>query len=243
MKKLDAWGSVPNFVGAAAVFFGVLFLLVLGGAQDALLATSGGSPFAAAKAAAAKETPHWREAYGKLPLSFEENQGQTAEEVRYLAHGTGYELFLTPHEALLALRSRRKYDLSPLHRTASLRAMRKARKAGQLTALRIQFEGANLHPAVNGMGRLPARTNYFLGNDPKKWHTDVPSYGRVKYEGVYPGIDVVFYGNQGKLEYDFLVAPGADPEAIQLKIAGARKMRLNSRGSVVLSVAASEVEL
>src|SRR6184192_2843140 len=113
---------------------------------------------------------------------------------------------LTPHEALLALRSRRKYDLSPLHRTASLRAMRKARKAGQLTALRIQFEGANLHPAVNGMGRLPARTNYFLGNDPKKWHTDVPSYGRVKYEGVYPGIDVVFYGNQGKLEYDFLVA-------------------------------------
>src|SRR6184192_164786 len=125
MKKLDAWGSVPNFVGAAAVFFGVLFLLVLGGAQDALLATSGGSPFAAAKAAAAKETPRWREAYGKLPLSFEENQGQTAEEVRYLAHGTGYELFLTPHEALLALRSRRKYDLSPLHRTASLRAMRK----------------------------------------------------------------------------------------------------------------------
>src|SRR6266480_580880 len=243
MKKLDAWGSVPNFVGAAAVFFGVLFLLVLGGAQDALLATSGGSPFAAAKAAAAKETPRWREAYGKLPLSFEENQGQTAEEVRYLAHGTGYELFLTPHEALLALRSRRKYDLSPLHRTASLRAMRKARKAGQLTALRIQFEGANLHPAVNGMGRLPARTNYFLGNDPKKWHTDVPSYGRVKYEGVYPGIDVVFYGNQGKLEYDFLVAPGADPEAIQLKIAGERKMRLNSRGSVVLSVAASEVEL
>ncbi len=243
MKKLDAWGSVPNFVGAAAVFFGVLFLLVLGGAQDALLATSGGSPFAAAKAAAAKETPRWREAYGKLPLSFEENQGQTAEEVRYLAHGTGYELFLTPHEALLALRSRRKYDLSPLHRTVSLRAMRKARKAGQLTALRIQFEGANLHPAVNGMGRLPARTNYFLGNDPKKWHTDVPSYGRVKYEGVYPGIDVVFYGNQGKLEYDFLVAPGADPEAIQLKIAGARKMRLNSRGSVVLSVAASEVEL
>src|SRR5437870_1673809 len=243
MKKLDAWGSVPNFVGAAAVFFGVLFLLVLGGAQDAILATSGGSPFAAAKAAAAKETPRWREAYGKLPLSFEENQGQTAEEVRYLAHGTGYELFLTPHEALLALRSRRKYDLSPLHRTASLRAMRKARKAGQLTALRIQFEGANLHPAVNGMGRLPARTNYFLGNDPKKWHTDVPSYGRVKYEGVYPGIDVVFYGNQGKLEYDFLVAPGADPEAIQLKIAGARKMRLNSRGSVVLSVAASEVEL
>jgi len=243
MKKLNARGSVANFVGAAALFLGVLFLLVLGGAQDALLATSGGGHIAAAKAAAAKEAPRWREAYGKLPLSFEENQGQTAEEVRYLAHGTGYELFLTPHEALLALRSRRHHDLSPLHRTASLRAIRKARKAGQLTALRIQFEGANLHPAVNGMGRLPARTNYFLGNDPKKWHTDVPSYGRVHYEGVYPGIDLVFYGNQGKLEYDFLVAPGADPEVIQLKIAGARKMRLNSSGNVVLSAAAGEVEL
>src|SRR5207237_7942977 len=96
---------------------------------------------------------------------------------------------------------------------------------------------------VNGTGRLPGRMNYFLGNDPKKWHTDVPSYARVKYEGVYPGIDLVFYGNQGKLEYDFLVAPGADPEAIQLKIAGARKLRLNSSGNVVLSAATGEVEL
>ena len=176
MKKLGVWGSVTNFASAAALFFGVLFLLGLGGAWDALLAKSGGSHFAAGKAPAAKGAHRWREAYGKLPLSFEENQGQTAKEVRYLAHGTGYELFLTAHEAVLALRSRCHNDLSPLHRTASLRAMRKACKAEQLTAVRIQLEGAGPHPSVNGTGRLPGRMNYFLGNDPKKWHTDVPSY-------------------------------------------------------------------
>src|SRR6266705_4037160 len=243
MKKLGAWGSVANFVAAAALFFGVLFWLVLGGTRDALLAQRAGSQFAAGKAAASKGAQGWKEAYGKVPLSFDENQGQTAKEVRYLAHGTGYELFLTSKEAVLALRSRRHDDLSPLHRAASLRALRKARKAEQLTAVHIQFDGANPHPAVNGMGRLPGRTNYFLGNDPKMWHTDVPSYARVKYEGVYPGVDLVFYGNQRKLEYDFLVAPGADPETVQLRIAGARKMHVNASGDVVLSVAAGEVEL
>ena len=242
MKRLGAWGSVANSVGPAALFFGVLFLLVLGGAWDALLAKSDGSHSAPGKAPAAKGAPRWREAYGKLPLSFEENRGQTAKEVRYLAHGAGYELFLTSHEAVLALRSRCHYDLSPLHRTASLRAARKACKE-QLTAVRLQLEGADPHPSVNGMARLPGRINYFVGNDPKKWHTDVPSYARVKYEGVYPGVDLVFYGNQRKLEYDFVVAPGADPEDIQLRIAGARKMRLDSSGDVVLSVVAGEVEL
>src|SRR2546429_4495849 len=83
----------------------------------------------ASKISATKSDPNWSAAYGKLPLSFEENQGQTAREVRYVSRGSGYELFLTPQEAVLALRAKRPLDLSPLHRTASIRAFRKARRA------------------------------------------------------------------------------------------------------------------
>jgi len=178
-----------------------------------------------------------------LPLSFEENQGQTAPEVRYVSHGSGYELFLTPQEAVLALRHDAPPDLSPHHRAASIRALRKARGTGQTTAIRMHLEGANPEPQITGMDLLPARINYFIGNDPKKWHTDVPSFGRVRYAGVYPGVDLVFYGNQRRLEYDFVVAPGADPKAITLKVDGARKIRINSGGDLVLNVPGGEVLL
>ncbi len=107
----------------------------------------------------------------------------------------------------------------------------------------MQLEGANPSPDIAGVDGLPARVNYFIGNDPKKWHTDVPAFSRVKYAGVYPGVDLVFYGNQRRLEYDFIVAPGADPKAIQLKIVGAQKMRVNAHGDLVLSVPGGEVEL
>jgi len=197
----------------------------------------------ASKISATKDDPKWSAAYGKLPLSFEENQGQTAREVRYVSHGSGYELFLTPQEAVLALRPNVPRDLSPLHRTATLRAPRKARRAGQVTAICMRLEGANPDAQIAGMDQLPGRTNYFIGNDPKKWHTDLPSYGRVKYAGVFPGVDLVFYGNQRRLEYDFVVAPGADPKSIAMKVEGARKMRINSHGDLVLSVAGGEVEL
>jgi len=139
----------------------------------------------ASKISATKDDPKWSAAYGKLPLSFEENQGQTAREVRYVSHGSGYELFLTPQEAVLALRPNVPRDLSPLHRTATLRAPRKARRAGQVTAICMRLEGANPDAQIAGMDQLPGRTNYFIGNDPKKWHTDLPSYGRVKYAGSF----------------------------------------------------------
>jgi hypothetical protein len=85
--------------------------------------------------------------------------------------------------------------------------------------------------------------NYFIGNDPKKWHTDVPAYAKVKYTSVYPGIDLVFYGNQRELEYDFVVAPGADPKAIALGIDGAKKMHLDAGGNLMLNIAGGAVEL
>src|SRR5467141_3621882 len=201
-------------------------------------ATSGASNLARAE-----NDPRWREAYGKLPLSFEENEGQTAREVRYVSHGSGYELFLTPQEVVVALRPNVPRDLSPRHRTAYIRALRKARRDKQMTAIRLHLEGANPEPQIAGTDPLPTKVNYFIGNDPKKWHTNVPAYARVKYEGIYPGVDLVFYGNQRGLEYDFVVAPGADPKAIALRVEGARKMRINAHGDLVLSVSGGEVEL
>jgi hypothetical protein len=177
------------------------------------------------------------------PLRFEENEGQTAREVRFVSHGSGYELFLTAQEAVLALHPTRRLDLSATHRVAYFRAMRDARKAGRTSVLRMRLANANPAPTMAGVEPLPGRLDYFLGKDPANWRTNVPSYGRVKYRDVYPGVDLIFYGNQRRLEYDFIVAPGADPKAIALNVEGAQKLRMNSRGDLLASIRGGEVEL
>src|SRR2546430_16603115 len=95
----------------------------------------------------------------------------------------------------------------------------------------MKLVGANQAANVTALEELPGKSNYFIGNDPKQWRTDVPTYGKVKYEGVYPGVDLVYYGNQRQLEYDFVVAPGADPKAITLAV-GAGLSRHNRPGAV-----------
>jgi hypothetical protein len=181
--------------------------------------------------------------YANLPLRFEENQGQTAREVRFVSHGSGYELFLTPEEAVLALHPVRPLDLSATHRMAFFRARREARKAAKTAVLRLRLANANPDIKIAGMDRFPGRVDYFLGQDPANWRTNVSSYARVKYADVYPGVDLVFYGNQRRLEYDFIVAPGADPRAIALNVEGARNLRLNVRGDLLASIGGGEVEL
>ena len=248
MKLRGAWGIAVKFM-SVAMFCCVALWIVIVGVDKRDISGNGGRRAAkgdlATKPITTKENAG--RAYGRLPMSFEENQGQTAREVRFVARGGGYALFLTPQEAVIALRpGGEKLDLSPQHRSAYLRALRQQRRAAQTqttTAIRMRLEGANPEPLISGVERLPTRVNYFTGSDPKNWHTDIPAYARVKYAGIYPGVDLVFYGNQRRLEYDFVVAPGADPKAIQLKIDGARKLRINSRGDLVLSVAEGEVEL
>src|SRR6266568_2552631 len=172
------------------------------------------------------------ESYGKIPLSFEANQGQTDPRVKFLSRGSGYTLFLTSDEAVLALRSqkpdaalseakgaRSQKDKSRQSSVVSSQ-LQKPTDHGQRTtdSLRMKLVGANQAANVTALEELPGKSNYFVGNDPKKWRTDVPTYGKVKYEGVYPGVDLVYYGNQRQLEYDFVVAPGADPKAITLAV-------------------------
>jgi hypothetical protein len=255
------------------------------------------------------------EAYGKLPLSFEVNKGQTDQQVKFLSRGSGYSLFLTGNEAVLALRKpiqmangkrqrakgvtqgshlnpaafpgllrspagaahpgsadlafrsaafrvaqgslfnpaaspiRRSPGFSPasfpslfpssaaelnteggpdsdcgakdLEKPQGLRGEPCATPDPEPQApavLRMELVGANPQAKVSGLEELPGKSNYFIGNDPKKWRTNVPNYAKVKYANVYPGVDLVYYGNQGQLEYDFVVQPGADPRPIQLAI-------------------------
>ncbi len=197
----------------------------------------------ATKSSSKKPDARWTEAYGKLPLGFEQNLGQTDPQVRFISRGSGYELFLTPQEAVLSLRYSKPMGRSPLERLAYRRALRKTEGTEKVSVLRMHLEGANPTPEVVGLNRLPGRTDYYIGNDPKKWRTDVPSYAQVQYQGIYPGVDLIFYGHQRHLEYDFVVAPGADPKAIALDVQGARKLRIDRRGNLMMSVSGGEVEL
>jgi hypothetical protein len=236
-------------MGLPILICGGLLLTVLGSAdQHALPGKTGITADGTRKLSLAQQDSQWREAYGNLPLSFEENRGQTAREVRYVAHGGRYELFLTSQEAVVALRPSGHLDFSPRHRFATLRAMRESRRKArqgdrQMTVMRLQLEGGNPQPQITATDLQPGKVNYFIGNDPKKWHTDVPTYAKVKYVGVYPGVDLVFYGRERRLEYDFVVAPGANPSSIALNVNGARSMRISSRGDVVIRVPGGEVQL
>ena len=113
------------------------------------------------------------------------------------------------------------------------------------TVVRMKLVGAtaSAESTVIGVDELPGRSNYFIGDDPTKWHTNVPHYAKVKYTGVYPGIDLVFYGNQRQMEFDFIVAPGADPSVIQIAFEGADKVETNNQGDLVLRIADDEVRL
>jgi len=151
-----------------------------------------------------------------MPLFFEPNQGQTDPQVKFLARGTGYGLFLTSNEAVL-----------DLERPAS-----KGQPAAG-SVVRMHLDGANSAARVQGAEPLPGKSGYFIGNDSSKWRQDVPHFARVEYQDVYPGINLVYYGNQGQLEYDFRVAPGAEPKQIALTFNGA-SAHLES-GDLVLS--------
>jgi photosystem II stability/assembly factor-like uncharacterized protein len=172
-----------------------------------------------------------RQAYGQLPLRFEANAGQTDAQVQFLAHGSGYNLFLTSTEAVLALQAPAN---TPAPNAAPSQRGPSAAKppAGPETVLRMEVLGGN--PTARGVGALPlpGQVNYFLGNDPRQWHTHVATYGRVDYANVYPGIDLTYYGNQQQLEYDFVVAPGADPSHIRLGFTDADSLTVDSQGAL-----------
>jgi len=152
--------------------------------------------------------------WGDIPLSFEPNRGQASTDVRYLARGSAFTLYLSSGETLLAARNQ-----SPL---------------------RTKLLGANLAAGVLGESRQESTSNYYVGKDQSQWRTSVPNYGRVRYAGVYPGIDLVYYGNEGKLEYDWIISPGADPRKIRLAFDGADQLRIDQQGDLVIKLGKNE---
>jgi hypothetical protein len=245
MMTRGAWVKAIKFAALALI---VSTFLLLANFRDIAkrvhpsdVSVSASATSGTSNLARAKQDPRWKEAYGKLALGFEENEGQTAREVRYVSHGSGYELFLTPEEAVLALQPSLPVNLSTLHGVAYFRSLRQASQARRMTVLRMGLEGANLAAKISGIDPLPGKVNYFLGNKPEHWRTNIPTYSRVEYAQVYPGVDLVFYGNQRNLEYDFVVAPGADPKAIALTLEGARKVSVDSKGDLILSLAKGQV--
>jgi len=186
----------------------------------AAMAASGPTPMALTKARLAEN-------YGRLPLRFEANRGQargsepTDHAVQFSAHGTGYALYLTNTEAVLALRP--------------------SASSAHADVVRMQLSGAHSSLAAEGLDQLPGASNYLIGNDRSQWHTDVPAYAKVRYAHVYDGIDLVYYGNQQQLEYDFVVAPYVDTSPIRLHFDGAQTVRLDPAGNLVISAAGGQI--
>ncbi len=194
------------------------------------------------------------EQYGKLPLSFEANHGQAESQVKFLARTGGYTLFLTADEAVLALRGRAAgpapkgaadLDALPvsLKRYPDTNPVGRPSESAAGGVLRMKLRNADPAARVSGVDELTGTSNYFIGNDPAKWHTKVPNYAKVKYKGIYPGIDLVYYGNQRQLEYDFIVAPGADPRRIAFDVEGAKRIRKDAQGDLVLKMETGDGEL
>jgi hypothetical protein len=178
------------------------------------------------------------ENYGRLPLSFEANEGQCDGRVKFLARGNEYNLFLTPAEAVFVLNKSLPRKKERLSREPSLSPARV-----DTAVVKMKLLGANNTPRVVGADQLPGKSNYFIGNDPTKWKTDVSNYARVRYEQVYPGVDMVYYGNQRQLEYDFIVSPGTDPRVIRQSFEGARKLRIDRNGDLLVRSDGGEMRL
>ncbi len=185
--------------------------------------------------------------FAALPLAFEQNHGQTDARVQYMARGDGYTLFLTPNDAVFSLRAPVSGDRDATSRL--LQSLSKSSLSRHQTqqwssaVVHMQLIGADSSAKVAGSEPLSGLANYFLGNDPGKWRRNVPRYSRVSYANVYPGVDMAFHGEQRQLEFDFLVAAGADPKAIGFHFTGGQDMKTDDRGNLVISSAAGAVLL
>ena len=197
----------------------ILALLLLGGALLLHRDLPGAASARHTSPTPLTDSSQIRAAFGRLPISFEPNQGQSDGRVKFLAHGNGYGLYLTPSEAVLALPA----------------------KGESRPVVEMQFRGASAAPEVAGASPLPGHSNYFIGNDPVRWRRNVPQFSRVHYHDLYPGINLDFYGRQGRLEYDFEVAPGADPNRIDLDFEGTKDLSVAANGDLVLALPGGEL--
>lgn len=216
-----------RFRNIAVVFFSLALLTMAPFAQQ----VSGTIPLAAGLLLGQGRNTK----YGTLPLTFEANQGQTSPETKFRAHGRGYSAYLTAGSMVLVLRPTRAAARNSIDSVPNLP------KQLPGVVLRFTLLGANPSPAIAGEDQQAGRVNYFIGADPAKWHTNVPTFAKVRYKNIYSGIDLVYYGNHQQLEYDFALAPGADPNKIQFAISGADQILVDPEGNLVLQTGTGEL--
>lgn len=180
-----------------------------------------------------------------LPLSFELNRGQAAAEAKFVVRAAGYALLLTDRgEPVLALHGQpRRPALQRAQRQRPAVRDGESARSPEGALLRLEFPGGNPSPQVGGEQPLPGRTNYLIGNDPKKWLIGVPHFSRVRYGDVFPGVDVLYYARDQYLEYDFIVRPGTSPDSIRLAVKGTLGIEQTELGNLVLRTAAGRVLL
>ncbi|HVI10742.1 MAG TPA: SBBP repeat-containing protein, partial [Candidatus Binatia bacterium] len=166
--------------------------------------------------------------YSRLPLTFEANQGQSSPQVNFVSRGAGYTAALTAGGLVLGLRN------------SSVSGEPSSTQPGP--TLQFNLVGAATNASAIGEDLQPGVVNYFMGNDPAQWHTRIPTYNRVRYQNVYPGIDLVYYGNNRQLEYDFAIHPGADPTRIEFEILGADQIGTDSEGNLVLTIGSRQIQ-
>ncbi|MGO8796140.1 MAG: SBBP repeat-containing protein [Candidatus Sulfotelmatobacter sp.] len=218
-----------NIVAPFTILLASALLLMAGSAAD---------PHANAVPPQPQKLPN----YAKLPLSFEPNQGQTDNAVRYISRGTGYTLFLTPTEAVFSLQQGKSGTKIPSAYSTIGKTGQAPSERPQDTVLRVRLVNPSNTAAITALDQLPGQSNYFRGNDPTRWVKHVPTYARLQYSGIFPGVDLVYYGNQGQLEYDFVVSPEADSRSIRMNFTGARALRIDRpTGDLVMTVGKEEV--
>ena len=249
---------VISIVCLLTVFTGVIFVGAQNGENPPSQATSAQDP--APVAANQEARASIAENFGRLPLSFEINKGQIDQSVKFLSHGPGYDLFLTANEAVLRVPKQRTQQADKPKEQAPAKEPAAAKEATPTkepataksdpnanvregTVLRLKLLGTSVNPKVEGQEELPGKVNYFSGNDPENWHRNIPTYRKAYFKDVYPGIDVVYYGNQQELEYDLIVAARANPKLIRFTIQGADKIRLDKSGKLLLTLNHGEMSL
>ena len=228
-------------------------LIAVGPAKSGLRRSNPASATAMSQLQSVTPAEHARinATYAALPLAFEANQGQIDPQVKYLARGNGYKLFLTNNDAVFSFHSNSSAsstsDAATPGRVTGLKARNIPRshdlQKDAVAVVRMQLVDGNSRAQVAASDELPGKTNYYLGNDPKNWHTNVPQYARVSYKSVYPGIDLAYYGERSKLEFDFIVAPESNPAPINLAFSGAQHVATDTFGNLVITSAAGEVVL
>jgi hypothetical protein len=184
-------------------------------------------------------------AYAALPLAFEPNRGQTDAQVKYMARANGYTLFLTNQDAVFAFHSKISANQLRMRRLSAVAHASSAPVAKEKppAVVRMRLVGENSSAQITAANQLPGKSNYYLGNDPKKWQTNVSQYARVAYKNIYPGIDLAYYGEQSKLEFDFIIAPESSPVPIDFAFSGAKHLATDASGNLIVSSATGAVVL